>query len=205
MPSHVQGCEDLPYKGYPGVVKVFTWSWSSKPKCTFLFLIKLLFFPFLLVCTCAHSYTHTHTLPKSPDEDIKPPQVSVIVGCEPDAMGLALLDASPLEEQQVLITTKLPLQQPFLFLNLYLVPTLNLQLRPNNYTVNEEDRPLSNTSLFFVMQLIFKLALIEAELKGNSLLTHVHVKQPCEKKKNSHSARSSSLRNERHTTVYEVG
>lgn len=64
-------------------------------------------------------------------------------------MELALLDASPLEEQQVLITTKLPLQQPFLFLSLYLVPTLNLQLKPNNYTVNEKDRPLSNTSLFF--------------------------------------------------------
>lgn len=38
----------------------------------------------------------------------------------------------------------------------------------------KQDRPLSNTSLFFVMQLIFKLALIEAELKGNYLLTHVH-------------------------------
>lgn len=49
-------------------------------------------------------------------------------------MGLAL-DSSPLEEQQALMTTKLPLQQPFLFLKLYLVPTFNLQLKPNNYTV----------------------------------------------------------------------
>lgn len=137
MPSHVQGCEDLPYRGYSGIVKVFTWPWSSKPKCIFFIFNKTFIFSvFISMHICTQLHTHTHTLPKNPEEDIKPPQVSVIVGCEPAAMGLAL-DSSTLEEQQALITTKLPLQQPFLFLNLYLVPTLNLQLKPNNYTVNE--------------------------------------------------------------------
>lgn len=58
-------------------------------------------------------HTATHTLPKSPDEDIKSPQVWVTIVCEPATMGLAL-DSSPLEEQQALIATKLPLQQSFL-------------------------------------------------------------------------------------------
>lgn len=47
----------------------------------------------------------------------------------------------------------------------------------------KQDRPLNNTSLFLIMQLIFKLAFIKVELEGNYLLTYVLIKQHCGEKK----------------------